>query len=148
MLKSALLLMVSVAVFSAAPVMAEEIAIIVNSRVDINSISPEDVREIYRGKIQFLAGKRLKPIDQSEDQEIRKVFLNGILQMSKSDYTRHWMHLVFLEGTNAPVLRDDSTAVIQAVRESEGAIGYVWSSEAANAKGVKVIQTLHGTTKK
>ncbi|MBI3805754.1 MAG: hypothetical protein HY282_18535 [Nitrospirae bacterium] len=148
MLKSALLLMASIAIFWAAPVRAEDIAIIVNGQVDITSISLDDVREIYRGKIQFLAGKRLKPIDQAENQEIRKVFLGEILRMSKSEYTKHWMHLVFLEGTNAPVLRDDSTAVIESVRESEGAIGYVWSSEAVHAKGVKVVSTLHTTAKK
>ncbi|MBI1823547.1 MAG: hypothetical protein HYR80_05490, partial [Nitrospirae bacterium] len=96
MLKSALLLMASIAIFWAAPVRAEDIAIIVNGQVDITSISLDDVREIYRGKIQFLAGKRLKPIDQAENQEIRKVFLGEILRMSKSEYTKHWMHLVFL----------------------------------------------------
>ncbi len=58
------------------------------------------------------------------------------------------MHLVFLEGTNAPVLRDDSAGVIQTVKESEGAIGYVWASEANNAKGIKTVLTIHTTAKK
>jgi ABC-type phosphate transport system substrate-binding protein len=148
MFKSILLLAVSVILFWTAQAGAEDIAIIVSERLNVSSVSLDDVREIYRGKIQFLGGKRLKPIDQSESQEIRKAFLAEVLRLSKSDYTKHWMHLVFLEGTNAPVLRDDSAAVIQAVRNSEGAIGYVWASEIANAKGVKTILTLHTTAKK
>lgn len=143
-----LLLAVSVSLFWTAQADAEDIAIIVNAGLDVNTISLDDVREVYRGKIQFLGGKRLKPIDQSESQEIRIAFLTEALRLSKSDYTKHWMHLVFLEGTNAPVLRDDSAAVIQAVRDSEGAIGYVWASDAANAKGVKTIFTIHTKAKK
>ena len=143
-----MLIIVSVILFWTVQADAEDLVIIVNSRLDVSSISLEDVREIYNGKIQFLAGKRLKPVDQSEDQEIRKVFLNEVLHLSKSDYTKHWMHLVFLEGTNAPVLRDDSAAVIQTVKESDGAIGYVWASEAANAKGIKTILTIHTTAKR
>jgi ABC-type phosphate transport system substrate-binding protein len=148
MFKSILILAVSVTLFWTAQASAEDIAVIVNARLDVNAISLDDVREVYRGKIQFLSGKRLKPIDQSENQEIRKAFLTEVLRLSKSDYTKHWMHLVFLEGTNAPVLRDDSTGVIQAVQESEGGIGYVWASEAANAKGVKTILIIHTTAKK
>ncbi len=143
-----ILLVISVILFWTAQSNAEDMVVIVNSRLDVNSISLDDVRDIYQGKTQFLAGKRLKPIDQSEDQEIRKVFLADVLRLSKSDYTKHWMHLVFLEGTNAPVLRDDSAAVVQTVKETEGAIGYVWASEAANAKGIKMVLTIHIGAKK
>lgn len=148
MFKLILLLAVSVSLFWTARAGAEDIAIIVNANLDINSISADEAREVYRGKIQFLGGKRLKPIDQSESQEIRKTFLTEVLRLSKSDYTKRWMHLVFLEGTNAPVLRDDSAGVIQAVREAEGGIGYVWASEAAHAKGVKTVLIIHTTAKK
>lgn len=143
-----ILIILSVLLFWTARANAEDLVIIVNSGLGTNAVSLDDVREIYRGKIQFLAGKRLKPIDQSEDQEIRKIFLNDVLRLSKSDYTKHWMHLVFLEGTNAPVLRDDSATVIQTVKENEGAIGYVWASEAANVKGIKGVLTIHTTAKK
>lgn len=148
MFKSMLLLAVSVTLFWTAQARAEDIAMIVNTGLDVRTITLDDVREIYRGKIQFLGGKRLKPIDQSESQEIRKAFLAEVLRLSKSDYTKHWMHLVFLEGTNAPVLRDDGATVIQTVRDTEGAIGYVWASEAANAKGIKTILTIHTTAEK
>ncbi|TAK09696.1 MAG: hypothetical protein EPO39_01825 [Candidatus Manganitrophaceae bacterium] len=147
-MRKSIFLIISVILFWTAQARAEDIVIIVNSNLNVSSISLDDVREVYRGKIQFLAGKRLKPIDQSEDQEIRKDFLTEVLRLSKSDYTKHWMHLVFLEGTNAPVLRDDSATVIQTVKESEGAIGYVWASEAVNAKGIKTILTIHTTGKK
>lgn len=148
MFKSTLLLIISVSLFWTARAGAEDIAIIVNSDLNVSTLTADEAREVYRGKIQFLGGKRLRPIDQSESQEIRKAFLTEVLRLSKSDYTKHWMHLVFLEGTNAPVLRDNSAAVIQAVRDSEGAIGYVWASEAANAKGIKTILTVRTTGKK
>src|SRR5581483_1342164 len=124
---------------------ADDIAIIVNSHFPTDSISMEDVRDIYRSKMQFIAGVRVKPVDQRDTQEIRSVFLNEIMRWTKTDYTKYWMHLVFLEGTVPPVTRDNSQAVIQTVQESDGSIGYVWAheAEAAGAKGIKTIAVLH-----
>jgi ABC-type phosphate transport system substrate-binding protein len=121
---------------------ADDIAVIVNARFPSDSISVEDVREIYRSKIQFISGARIKPVDQRETQEIRSAFLSDIMRWTKTDYTKYWMHLVFLEGTVPPVIRDSSQAVIQTVQESEGSIGYVWAHEAAGAKGVKTVTVL------
>lgn len=122
---------------------ADDIAVIVNARFPADSISIEDVREIYRSKIQFLSGVRVKPIDQRETQEIRSIFLDEIMRWTKTDYTKYWMHLVFLEGTVPPVIRDNSQAVIQSVQESEGSIGYIWAHDAAGAKGIKTVTILH-----
>lgn len=126
---------------------AEDIAIIVNPRLNINSISEEDVKAIYLGKIQFVSGTRLKPVDQKEmhdlTADIRQLFLDEVMRMSKTDYTKHWMHLVFLEGTNPPVLRESGQAVIEMVQGSDGAIGYVWARDAAVAKGVKTVLIVH-----
>lgn len=122
---------------------ADDIAVIVNSHFPAESISIEDVREIYRSKVQFISGVRVKPIDQRETQEIRSVFLEEIMRWTKTDYTKYWMHLVFLEGAVPPVIRDNSQAVIQTVQESDGSLGYVWAHEAAGAKGIKTVGVLH-----
>lgn len=141
--KLRLLLSLFLFLFWSALAQAEDIAIIVNPNLKMNSISEEDLKAVYLGKIQFDAGRRLKPVDQKEMGDIRRLFLGEIMRMSKTDYTKHWMHLVFLEGTNPPILRENSQAVIDTVRDSEGGVGYVWASEAANAKGVKTVLTIH-----
>lgn len=118
---------------------SREIAIIVHPGLAGEVLSLEEVRRIYLGDVEFVGRRRLKPIDQSEDQEIRRQFLHEVLHISKADYSRHWMHLIFMGGTEGPILRKDGPEVLQAVRESEGAIGYVWADEAMSAKGVQIV---------
>jgi ABC-type phosphate transport system substrate-binding protein len=127
---------------------ADDIAIIVNPHLGVNALSIDEIRGIYRGDIQFLAGTRVRPIDQKETREIRSLFLDQLLQMSVKEYTKFWMHSVFAEGKNPPVLRDNNEAVIQTVQETEGGVGYVWAQEAAKAKGIKTVLVLSQAGKK
>jgi ABC-type phosphate transport system substrate-binding protein len=120
----------------------DDIAIIVNSKFPSDSLSIDDVREIYRSKLQFIGGTRIKAIDQREDQEIRSLFLDEVMHWTKTDYTKYWMHLVFMEGAVPPVKRDDGPAVIRTVQGSEGSIGYVWARDLAGVQGVKTVLTL------
>lgn len=127
---------------------ARNIAIIVNPDLNIESFSLEEVRKIYLGGTQFIEEKRPKPVDQNENEEIRQVFLQEVLRMSKSDYTKYWLHLVFQGGANVPILRENSAAVIESVRQLKGAIGYVWADEASEAKGIKVALIINREAKK
>jgi hypothetical protein len=62
--------------------------------------------------------------------------------MSQASYLKHWIHRIFQEGIDAPILRENSSAVVETVRGSEEAIGYVWADEALNARGIKIVLTL------
>lgn len=117
---------------------ARDIAVIVNHDLNIESLSLEEVRRIYLGEIQFLGEKRPKPVDQDENEEIRQVFLREVLRMSKPDYTKYWLHLVFQGGSNVPILRPNSAAVVETVRHLKGGIGYIWADEASDVKGIKI----------
>lgn len=147
MLKRILFVMVSSLLFLAAPAGAEDISIIVHPDLNIDSLSVKEVNAIYLGETEFLGKKRVKPIDQRENQEIRKIFLKDVLHISKTDYTRRWTHLIFMGGTTGPILKENSQEVIQLVQTLEGAIGYVWADEAAKAAGVKTVLTLHYSKK-
>lgn len=117
---------------------ARDIAVIVNHDLNIESLSLEDVRRIYLGELKFLGEKRPKPVDQDENEEIRQVFLQKVLRMSKPDYTKYWLHLVFQGGSSVPILKLNSAAVIETVRELKGGIGYVWADEALEVKGIRI----------
>lgn len=119
-----------------------EIAIIINARSPINSLSLEEVKGIYLGEIRLIRGRRFKPIDQHENQEIRQAFLKHVLELSQASYLKYWIHRIFQDGIDAPILRENSAAVIKTVRESEEAIGYVWADEAPSARGIKIVLTL------
>lgn len=84
-------------------------------------------------------------VDQKETdkgESIRDLFLGRALGISKEDYSKLWMHLLFLEGSNPPLLKENSQSVIETVRNFEGGIGYVWASEANSVEGVKVVRII------
>ena len=136
------LLIASMILMGALSAEAREIAVIINARLPIDSLSLEEVKGIYLGEIRFIRGNRLKPIDQHESQKIRQDFLKHVLEMSKASYLRHWLHLIFQDSIDAPILHENSAAVIESVRESEEVIGYVWASEAVREERIKVVFTV------
>jgi ABC-type phosphate transport system substrate-binding protein len=120
---------------------AKEIAIIVNKNSPLTQVSSTELADIYLGQEEVVGNVRLKPIDQNDNQEIRGVFLKKILRMTHEAYINHWNHRLFREGGIPPLLKSDSAEVIRTVKEKQGAIGYVWESEARGVDGVRVIMT-------
>jgi ABC-type phosphate transport system substrate-binding protein len=120
---------------------AKEIAVIVNKNNPLTQVSQTELSDIYLGQEEVVSSVRLKPIDQNDNQEIRAIFLKKILHMTHEAYINHWNHRLFREGGIPPLLRSDSSEVIRTVKEKQGAIGYVWESEARGVDGIRVIMT-------
>jgi len=137
-----LLLAIGAVFATSITVSAKEIAIIVNKNHPLARISTTELADIYRGQEEVVGGVRLKPIDQSDNQEIRSAFLGKVMRMSHEAYINYWNHRLFQEGGIPPLLKNNAAEVIQAVREKEGAIGYIWDSEAKGVDGIRVILTI------
>ncbi len=125
-----------------ASVWGREIAIIVSNNHPLTQLSMEELADIYLGQKEVVAGVYLKPIDQSNSQEIKTLFLRKALKRTPAVYRSYWTHRLFVEGGNLPVVKQNSQEVIEAVRGKEGAIGYIWVSEANGAPGIRVILTI------
>jgi ABC-type phosphate transport system substrate-binding protein len=117
---------------------AREIAVIVNADGPLTRLSQTELVEIFLGQKEMANGVRIRPIDQDESQEIREAFLSNVLHLSHRAYINHWNHRLFREGGIPPLLKNDSSEVIRTVREREGAVGYVWASE-AKAPGIRTV---------
>ena len=137
-----LLLAIGAVFATSITVSAKEIAIIANKNNPLTRTSATELADIYRGQEEVISGVRLKPIDQSDSQEIRALFLTKVMRMSHEAYINYWNHRLFQEGGIPPVLKNDSSEVISTVRDKEGAIGYIWASEAKGVEGIRVILTI------
>lgn len=127
---------------SAPSVWGREIAIIVSDNHPLTQLSMDELADIYLGQKEVVAGVYLKPIDQSNSQEIKTLFLGKALKRTPPVYQSYWTHRLFVEGGNLPVVKQNSQEVIEAVREKKGAIGYIWASEANGATRIRVILTI------
>jgi hypothetical protein len=102
----------------------------------------KELKAIYLGETQLLKDLWIHPIDQQEGRPIRKKFLERVVNMTRDRYINHWDQRLFRQGGFSPMLRNTDREVIEAVREQDGGVGYVWLEEARNQPGIKILLTI------
>ena len=110
---------------------AADLVVIANPSL---TLTGGDVREIYLGEKQFAGSVRLAPVDNSAAQE---EFLRRVLSMEAAKYNATWTKKGFRDGVNPPSAKSNDLEVIDFVKRTPGAVGYISSQPPA---GVNVVQ--------
>lgn len=97
-----------------------------------SQIAPGDVNDIFLGEKQFAGSTKLIPVDNGPLQE---QFLDKVLKLDSGKYNSKWAKKSFREGLNPPAVKSGDAEVIEYVKRTPGAVGYVGSSPA----GVTVV---------
>ena len=97
------------------------------------SIAAGEVKEVFLGEKQFAGGVKLIPVDNAALQES---FLSEIMKIASSKYASLWAKKSFRDGLVPPAVKSGDAEVIDYVKRTPGAIGYVSSAP----KGVNVSQ--------
>jgi ABC-type phosphate transport system substrate-binding protein len=108
---------------------AADVFVIANASVEL---SPEEVKEIFLGELQFAGSTKLLPVDNASAQAD---FLARVLKMSPAKYQGAWTKKAFRDGLNAPPMKATDAEVLGFVKSSPGAIGYVSSPPS----GVRIV---------
>lgn len=101
-------------------------------------IAPGDIRDVFLGNKQFAGGTKLVPIDNGPAQE---VFLATTLKMEASRYNTIWTKKSFREGLVPPTVKSGDIDVLEFVRKTPGAIGYVASPPPTSVTIVHIVHT-------
>jgi hypothetical protein len=96
-------------------------------------LSAAEVREVFLGEKQFGGPTRLVPVDNAAAQG---AFLRGVMKMEAAKYSATWVKKSFREAINPPPVKLSDAEVIEFVRRTPGAVGYVSKPPA----GVSVVQ--------
>jgi hypothetical protein len=97
------------------------------------TISADEVREVFVGEKQLAGGVKLVPLDNASAQAD---FLAKVVKVDAVKYQSIWTKKGFRDGLTAPSVKSGDQEVINVVKSTPGAIGYVSKASA----GVKVIQ--------
>jgi hypothetical protein len=97
------------------------------------TISADEVREVFVGEKQLAGGVKLVPLDNASAQAD---FLSKVVKVDSVKYQSIWTKKGFRDGLTAPSVKSGDQEVINVVKSTPGAIGYVSKASA----GVKVIQ--------
>ncbi len=115
----------------AMPVRAEDhpndILVVVNRSVKIDTISKSQLRDIFlkRRKIWQL-GQKVVPINAKAGLPIRQAFRNAILDFSKRDEDAFWQKQTIMTAEKEPVRFGHR---LKAVFKLRGSVGYVYRYE-------------------
>ncbi len=102
-----------------APVLAEDLFVISNSNI---MLAKEDIREIFLGEKQFAGSMKIAPVDNSAAQG---VFLSQVVKIHTSRYNSNWTKKGFRDGLAQPPVKSGDAEVINFVKSTPGAVGYV-----------------------
>ncbi len=102
----------------------EEIVIIGNKNIPVDTLSYHQVKMIYLKKKLFIKDVRVIPVNLSPFNPLRKLFNKYVLKMDNERLTLYWNRMYF-KGIDPPVVLSSQKAVVKFVSKVKGAIGYV-----------------------
>ena len=110
--------------------LAEQVVVIANSGTQL---SGADVTEVFLGEKQFAGSTKLVPVDNGALQD---AFLSKVMKLDSGKYNGKWAKKSFREGLNPPPVKSGDAEVIEYVKRTPGAVGYVGSAPG----GVNIVQ--------
>ncbi len=126
----------SLAAASAAPT---DLVFIAAKDFPVDSLTLEEIQNIYLGKKRVVGGSIVVAVDQSEAEHIKLEFLQRVLHLSHAEYKAQLLKRHFQEGAATPKFEPNSVAVLREVAGTEGAVGYVYQSDLESNHGIKVL---------
>jgi hypothetical protein len=124
---------------SAAPT---DLVIIASDQAPVHTLTVDDIQNIYLGKKRIVEGFPVYAVDQSEAEPIKLDFLQHVMNMTHAQYREQLLKRRFQEGAVTPKFVSNSAEALKAVRETPGAIGYVYESEVGTMLGLRVLATI------
>ncbi len=101
-----------------------ELVVIAHLRNNINNLTIKQVQDIFLGRTRlFPNGKFALPIDQSSP--LRAEFYQKLTSYPVEHINAYWARIMFTGQASPPQQLPNDEAVLQTVRDNEGAIGYI-----------------------
>jgi ABC-type phosphate transport system substrate-binding protein len=114
------------------------IVVIVNPASGIESLSRDQVTDIFLGRYRKLpSGRVALPIDMENPSAERVLFYELLVSKSPAEISSYWARLVFSGKASPPFQVPDARTAIELVQSNPNAIAYV--DRAALGPGVKVV---------
>jgi ABC-type phosphate transport system substrate-binding protein len=115
--------------------------VIVNSSNSITSISKTELSNIFLKKVtKFSNSVTAVPIDQVENSSVRNEFTSSVLKKTVSAVKSYWNQQLFSGAGVPPNEVKTDMDVINYVKSTPGAIGYISANTAPNGVSVIIIQ--------
>ena len=100
-------------------------SVVVIGNLNLTSIDPLTLEKVYTGKVIEVDGIAVTAINANSGSAVRSRFLQTFLNQNEEKYTAYWIVRRYIGKGAPPRELSGSAAVIDFVRSTPGAIGYV-----------------------
>jgi hypothetical protein len=128
---------------AAQPALADEtVVLVVSADSKITSLDSLEVRKLFLGMTVIHDGKRVRPLVNEADPQLKEVFLQNIVSMTEVTYDRRVLRLALQQGLSIPVTYTDITALLDEIAADPTAVTFAWAREVQHDKRIKVLRVL------
>jgi ABC-type phosphate transport system substrate-binding protein len=123
----------------ARPLAAQDVIVVVNAANAASSMAKADLASLFlKRATKWPDGSPAVCVDQGESAAAREAFSKKVLGKSTSAVKAYWQHQIFSGHDLPPVEKSGDQAVLDFVRTTPGAVGYV-SAGTSLGTGVKAL---------
>lgn len=132
------ILLVSLVFYSESP--AQAYVVIVNKRNPVEVLNKKHLSDLFLKKTDWDDHIMVEPVDLPAKSLVRDSFTREIHGKSVSAIRSYWQQAVFMGTASVPPEMKNDSEVIEFVKKTPSAIGYV--SLSANVEEVKVVKVV------
>lgn len=136
---SRLLALVAACLLGAAarPLAAQEFKLVAHPGIGVDAIDAPTAQKVFLKQVAKVGGTAVTPVDQAPAAAVREAFSKKVVGRPVGAVQQYWQQKIFSGGDVPPATKGSDKDVLEFVRNTPGAIGYV--SAAAGTDGVKVL---------
>ena len=133
------LLALAVLVMCVSKVNASELNVMVNESVMVAEFNRSELRQIFTGQRQYWDnGTKITVFVLQDTDELHRQFCRDILQMFPYQLSRLWDQITYSGQGITPIRVTSYQALVDALENTEGAIGYVERTDIVKLRRVEV----------
>lgn len=102
-----------------------QVVVITNPSI---TLTADDLRDVFLGEKLLAGSTKLVPVDNASAQDL---FLSKVVKLDAAKYTTAWTKKSFRDGLSPPATKATDAEVIDFVKRTSGAVGYVKSAPPA-----------------
>jgi ABC-type phosphate transport system substrate-binding protein len=112
---------------------AQSYKVVVNSSRDVSSLTKKEVSDLFlKKKAKWTDGSSVYPVDLSAASKVRESFSTDVHGKPTSAIRNFWQQAAFSGTASAPPEKASDEEVIEYVKKTPGAIGYISSTSKAS----------------
>jgi hypothetical protein len=104
-----------------------QVIVIANPSVKVSEVSKSDLVDVFTGASTSLKGSRVTPVLLMESVH-HELFLRTYIAKSDGPFRNGWKSLVLSGQASMPKSLPNDAAVVEFVRNNQGAVGYIGDS--------------------